>query len=394
MNATIETSEPPYVEGAAYPPSIAISVARGYWVGTNRRRPCPQCGHRGYCEVSVDGQWCHCMYHASDRPWTKRQGGWLHPLLDGALDAAGDTPTRTAAAVEPTPPAADPDTLDAVYRRLHTLCPLADDDRALLTGPGHGLTDDQARALCATVPNDMESRRRVLNPLVDAVGVKTLLAVPGFYLTENTRVDLVGAGLLLFRHDVRGRLTGAQWRLRHPKEGQPRYIYLTSTRVHGPSPGSAPHVARPPGKVHSHTIWITEGIKKAMVVADTRGVVTIGLLGAATWRQALPVTRELAARTVVIALDQDTAPPAKEMVDRCRRGLAHALARSGCQVILASWPAEVAKGVDDLIQSGVAPLLTPANARGARRLALTRPPGRRLPGVTRPSGRRLAEVTR
>ena len=378
--------------------AILVSDARDYWRATNRRHPCPQCGHRGYCEVSVDGRWCHCMYHASDLPWSKRQGGYLHRLAEATGDDLLGQASREAAwaaAIAMTPPAlcADIDTLDAAYRLLHDLWPLCDEDLALLTGPAHGLSVAQARALCATVPDDTLGLRRALNALIERFGVKTLLTVPGFYMADNGHLACAGADLLFFRRDVHGRVTGAQIRLRRPREGQQKYIYLTSTRYGGPTPGSAPHVAHPQRLIRHGEVWITEGIKKAVVAADALGVPVIGLLGVGTWRQALAVVRAVAATTVVIALDQDTKPKATEMVGRCQRGLSSTLVKAGYTVKIATWPADTAKGLDDLLLGGHTPAIAAHAVKAARLLALAMPVGVTLPALGQPTGLQLPALS-
>jgi len=354
------------------------SHANDYWRPTNRRHPCPVCGHRGYCEMSVNGRWRHCMFTASDLPWSKRQGGYLHRATDDdALDPAHDEATQSAA-TEPAAPCADSATLNAAYRLLHNLWPLTDADLALLTGPAHGLSAQQARALCATVPDDTLGLRRALNALIDRFGVTATLTIPGFYLADNGHLAFTGADLLFFRSDVHECITGAQIRLRHPREGQQKYVYLSSTRYGGPTPGSAPHVARRRNVARHGEVWITEGIKKATIAADALGVPVVGLLGVGTWRQAITVVRDLDATTVVIALDQDITPRATEMVERCRRGLAQALTKAGYIVKVATWPADIAKGLDDLLLIGETPDVVPY--RSLSRVTVPR----RVPGIPLP----------
>lgn len=61
------------------------------WVRVSRSRPCPCCGHDGWCTVTADGEVCHCMRTPSDRPCAS--GGWFHFLVDRPMRPA--MPRRT-----------------------------------------------------------------------------------------------------------------------------------------------------------------------------------------------------------------------------------------------------------------------------------------------------------
>lgn len=45
-----------------------------------RKTPCPVCGHRGWCSVTLDGIVCHCMRQPSERACAS--GGWIHYLVE------------------------------------------------------------------------------------------------------------------------------------------------------------------------------------------------------------------------------------------------------------------------------------------------------------------------
>ncbi len=307
-----------------------VSAANDYWRETARARPCPICQHEGWCEVSEDGQWAHCMREGNGAEWSRaggapvRNGGWLHALTGAGL------PSRPVPVKEPrggpAAEATDGATQAAIYAQLLSLCPLSDRHRALLTGPGHGLNQEQASRY-GTLPEIHEDRRRVISALIERHGIKALLGTPGFFLTANNRVDVAGAGPIFPRRDPHGLITGFQVRRRDPQPGEQKYYILSSSRAPdgGPGPGSACHVARPrDGVIRDARIYVTEGIKKADVMADALGAVVIGVLGVATWRSALPVLAELAGDVMVIAFDSDEKPRTVAHVEACRRHLAAA----------------------------------------------------------------------
>jgi hypothetical protein len=68
---------------------------------------------------------------------------------------------------------------------------------------------------------------------------------------------------------------------------------------------------------------------------------------------------ELRATHVAIAYDQDTKPKTVETVAAAEQKLAHLVRDTGCQVAQWTWSAEEAKGIDDLLASGLCPFPIP-----------------------------------
>ncbi len=316
----------------------------------SRRSPCAWCGNTKYClQFDDGGSFCRTVGEADQ--WTDAfMGGYLHRPTDATTLA-----TPPARAKAPEVEAAAPEMQHTIYTELLAWCPLSDAHRTLLTGPGHGLADEQASTY-GTLPVDATARREIVNALVDAHGTAALLRTPGFVLTDTGRIALAPlAGILMPRRDLPGHITGFMVRSDKP-DADPRYLWLSSAATGGPSSGSAPHVARPAGGVRiPHEVYIVEGIKKADLLAERMGCLAISINGVGTWRAAEEILDELAGQGVdvcVIALDRDVKPSAIEHVERSRQRLAAAAAARGYAVRVASWDKDVAKGPDDLLLAG------------------------------------------
>lgn len=50
------------------------------WREVSSRNPCPVCQSKHWCEIHVEGN-VHCMKVPSERPMTRRMGGWIHGTL-------------------------------------------------------------------------------------------------------------------------------------------------------------------------------------------------------------------------------------------------------------------------------------------------------------------------
>jgi len=320
----------------------------------SRQSPCDWCGDTTYCLRFDDGG-SFCRTVGDPDQWIDAfMGGYLH-RPDANEIAARPVRLTASADTAPTVEAASLDDQHTIYSDLLTRCPLSDAHHALLTGPQHGLDNEQAR-LYGTLPVDATARRAIIDALVTTHGTGTLLRTPGFILNESGRIALAPvAGILMPRRDLQGRLTGFQVRSDKP-DADPRYLWLSSASAGGPSSGTAPHVATPVGGVRNpHEVYIVEGIKKADLLAERLGCLVISISGVGTWRAAEEVLDELATRGVdicVITLDRDVKPSAVEHVERSRQRLAAAAVARGYATRIASWDKDVAKGPDDLLIAG------------------------------------------
>jgi len=320
----------------------------------SRREPCALCGSATYCLRFDDGS-VFCKDVGEPWQWTDHfLGGYLHH--DQVHSQRLGAPQRTAA--PPSIAAAPPEIQHAVYADLLAWCPLTDAHRTLLTGPGHGLTNEEA-ARYGSIRGDSSGQRALLHRLIDTHGTGALLGTPGFYLTEQSRVSfVVDAGILMSRRDMHGRITGIQVRTDNP-DATTRYVWASSTRYDGPSCGASAHIARPrtPDPGRRHMVGVVEGIKKADILAQRLGYPFVGIAGVGTVAAAETALDEMAWRdsaldVCLIAFDRDTKPTAIKAVARARRRLARAAIARGYAVRVAVWSPDVAKGPDDLIIAG------------------------------------------
>jgi len=313
-----------------------------------RRAPCELCGGATYCLRFDDGG-LFCREVGEAHQWTDHfLGGYIHQPRERRPDAPTNKP------LPPQTPAAPADTQHAVYTDVHAWGPLSEAHRRLLTGPGHGLTDEDASRY-----GSLSGGRALIERLIERHGTGALLGTPGFYRDDAGKIQFaIASGILMPRRDLDGRITGVQVRSDHPNANQ-RYTWASSTRYDGPSCGSAAHVARPraPDPRRSHMVGVVEGIKKADVLADRLGYPFIGIAGVGTWRAAEAILEEMGERdpaltTCLIALDRDTKPRAIEDTERARQRLAAAAVDLGYAARFAAWSPDVAKGPDDLLIAG------------------------------------------
>lgn len=325
----------------------------GKWQRVTRSHPCPICGKRDWCSVSVDGHMAACRRVEQGGLVKADKGGapyYLHHL----------TRIDTPAALPPVPsgPAVDranADTLHAVYSALLARLSLSTAHRADLQFRGLADAEIDGRAY-RTLP--VQGRARLARELRERFG-DSLLRVPGFIMRDRDGrryLTLAGAaGLLVPVRDVAGRVVGLLTR-RDDASGAGKYVWLSSTRHGGPGPGAPVHVPHGIG-APADVVRITEGALKADVAHALSGLPTIGLPGLACGR-ALSFLRELGARTVHLAFDADAKdkPTVARALDACAEALADEFA-----VELERWPAQH-KGIDDALAAGAAVEILAADA--------------------------------
>lgn len=177
-------------------------------------------------------------------------------------------------------------------------------------------------------------RGRAARAVCDGIG-EEVLSVPGFVQGEYG-VTLAGTstGLLVPVRTITGDIQALKIR----RDSEPKYVYLTGGSDGG-SCGSPVHVPlgipRP-----APVVRVTEGELKADVSTWLDAVPTIGVPGVTQWQKALPVLRELEAKTVVIAFD---APDVYEKapVYEQARALWRTLLNDGYEVEMEDWYAAI-----------------------------------------------------
>jgi hypothetical protein len=181
-----------------------------------------------------------------------------------------------------------------------------------------------------------------------------LEGIPGFYYHDKGYWTFTtGPGLIFPSLSPEGKIQGFQVRLDDPKGGS-KYVWFSSAgRPGGTSSGAPWHVSRP-ARVKCRAVVITEGIRKADVISEYLGVITVGAAGVNNW-QGIPQYVEQLGMPVVVAYDMDIL--AKPPVFEAFRALVGSLKG---QVYVAAWDPQY-KGLDDLLVAGRKPKIIPLN---------------------------------
>ena len=320
------------------------------WFSVNRASPCLVCDKPDWCARSADGSWMLCR---------RVDAGGRHRIDSTGTDYwlySTDQSVETDVAVVPPGPRdapevrADDATLDKVYRALLDVADLGDEhrDQLLQRGLSAGAIEDR---LYRSI--DQPSRRAVVTQLRKDFSDEVLLGVPGFYMRRG-RLALGGDnGLWIPVANAIGSIVGIKIR-RDEEEDEPRYRHLSSRRHGGPGPGAQVHV--PLGfDGDTRRVRLTEGELKADVATALTGLLTLSKPGVSQWRGALPVLHSLGVETVVLADDSDgwTNQHVAKAIKRSVEGMREAV----YTIEMETWPAEVGKGIDDLLARGGSPEL-------------------------------------
>ena len=321
------------------------------WKEVNKSQPCPICGKADWCSASSDGVWVTCrrVDTGTGKPRTDKAGTdfWLYRVIDG-LNNRQEPDYRP---VEPAAPAADPDTLNKVYRFLLRELRLDGQHKANLAA--RGLSEQQIEDRdYKTMP--LYGRAKIAKKLAREFTEDICAKVPGLYLKEDGTGrwwSLAGApGTVIPIRDHVGRVVALKIRRDEPGDG-PKYLYLSSNKYGGPGPGSPVHVPTFTGS--TDVIRITEGELKADIATILTGTLCISIPGVSTWRPALAVLKAVGAKIVRVAFDSDAWK--NRNVSRALKNTVAALIREGFLVELEQWPEESGKGIDDLLVAGGAP---------------------------------------
>jgi len=312
----------------------------------SKRNPCPICGHDHWCYF-LNEHTVVCMRVPSDRP--KRAsgfGGYIH-RLDGSVELPAPAPAFES-------PRAAPAVLDRVYR-------------AFLAQPELFLALDDYRKFSEwKLPVEfvkrqgyrrlpLKGRAEVCRRLLkDGYGLE---GVPGFYARDGFYgpywTFTTGPGLIFPSISPDGKIQGLQVRLDDPRGGG-KYLWFSSSDLPGGASSGAPwHVARPAQLVR-RVVIITEGIRKADVVAWHMGALTIGLGGVAAIEGVSEHVKSLG-MPALVAYDMDILKKA-EVFESFRT----LIGKLTGNVFVAAWDPKH-KGLDDLLMSGGWPKIIPVS---------------------------------
>jgi hypothetical protein len=325
-------------------------VSSGKWREASQYSPCPVCGKPDWCSISDDDVWAVCRREDGDTGEHKVDASgtpyWLHKLKDPPVESVPkDDPSKA-------PERADPETLDRVYGALLDQLPLTHPHGQDLHR--RGLSEGQVKFRgYRTLPPG--GREDLAAKLAERFGPEVCSVVPGLYEKEGDppRWSIAGtSGLLIPVRDAEERVVALKVRADDPGEG-PKYSYLSSSKHGGPGPGSQVHIPLCEDPDQDSAARLTEGELKADIATALSGVLTISVPGVSSWRNALPVLKDLGFDKVHLAFDADARR--NHNVARALSGAFQALDKQGFEVVLEIWPEENGKGIDDLLAAGHQP---------------------------------------
>ena len=161
---------------------------------------CPVCDKDDWCSVyTYDGETYAALCHRVDSTHETPTGGHIHFLKDFPLNAQ---PRRTFVA-PPKRERAGPEMLNDVYSRLFNHFSLTKTHQKNLID--RGLTPVEVASLGYKSMPENKDRASIISGLEESYG-KTLLGVPGFYLTTRKNLWLATTeGIIIPYRDVRGK---------------------------------------------------------------------------------------------------------------------------------------------------------------------------------------------
>ena len=321
------------------------------WTHVTCDQPCTICGKPDWCSRSADFavSVCRRVGTTGGRQKVDRSGAtfWIYGSVTPRLVTSKTPPA-------PVKPSTSLNDRDLIYRDLLSSLLLLPRDARALRARGldsASLADHQYRSLPRL------GRNPIVEKLIARFGRAAVLGVPGFAADYSARgeanVRLRGRdGLLIPVRDFTGKIVALKIRAALEVEDEgPRYTYLSSARDGGPTPGSPVHVPLHQERNVS-LVRLTEGELKADVATRLTTVLTISVAGVTTWRQALPILKQLGAKTCRLAFDMDQYQ--NLFVARAVREAARQISEMGIAVELETWPHEF-KGIDDALAAGFKP---------------------------------------
>jgi len=338
-------------------------LANSKWRRVTPRCPCPICSSPDWCCVSSDGAAAICMRvpEGAFRSKQAKNGStfYLHRLTDDPRDIATPQQILRLPGAAADRERAAPDTLNAVYSQLLKVLTLSahHHDALAKRGLDNAIIEKNGYR---TMP--ARGRTKIATALHSQFGAD-LFRVPGVVHKQGTGGEYLTmcgpAGLIVPCRDTQGRIIALKVRRDDSAKPGPRYVYVSSAKYEGPSPGAPAHV--PLGTAMcAGLVRLVEGELKADVVFALTGGPTISVAGVGSWRTAINTLRELGASTVRLAFDAD-ARAKPEVAGALSRGAA-GLREIGFQIELEHWDASEGKGLDDLLVGGGWPGLVQGEA--------------------------------
>lgn len=316
------------------------------WENVSSQSPCPLCGKDDWCSITADRTAVNCRRKTKtpvDLKWK-----FVAVKHDDNNDAYYVWKPESGKEIHSVQPVAEPHILDAVYSVLLKHLPVPMAPWMNLQTRGLRRSDIGFRGYgYANAANIKAAVQAVL----DAGLEEHLAKVPGFYHESGQWKLSTAKGLLIPVRNFAGQIVAIMIRRDKAAKGG-KYIYLSSKKSSGPSPGSPIHVPRHHTGYDLSPLRITEGPLKADIASYLTRQLTIGLPGVNGFHKAKDVVDEIRPKSIIIALDADY---------RSNEQVAKALVRAvrtfetNYRVYVEVWPSEDGKGIDDLLASGKKP---------------------------------------
>lgn len=296
---TREIAKPFSVLPSRYPERPHVGFTRA-----TRKKPCPICGAKKYCQVTRDERLAHCMKESAGAVKRAKDGGYVHVLVEdqgpfnatspGAILNTDEPPRRPSA--EPTP-IAPLEIRHAAYQKLISLSPASHYPRDLVNATpdgllARGLTPQDVHRFGALPPRvgERDELARAIDLFIEeqfpaymeSQEMRGVIGVPGFWLKDHTQVKLgkdynyKRPALVIPYRDEQGLIQACQLRFSGRRGG---YHWLSTAEdcldrePFGTSSGSPIHWTRPPVETVSCKdlpILVTEGALKAEVFVSLR----------------------------------------------------------------------------------------------------------------------------
>lgn len=321
------------------------------WRDVTTTQPCPICRKPDWCTVSSDGQIVHCRRSKGQA----KVKGW--DLVRTAKDKNGGNYTRWQSVERQ---GSDPETCQrttrhAVYSMLlNTLrfeVEFAEQDEdCWIDLQCRGLSESEIRVRGYRYYG---GKHPGLIERLAGLDQGNLADVPGFRLLPNSKKLEFRSptGLLIPVRNIDGQIVAIK--VRHvDRDGAAKYVYISSKKRGGASPGSPVHVPLHTKNLSTQTVRVTEGELKADVATALTNVLTLGVPGVASLCKTEPILQQLGAENVLLAVDADhrqNPQVAQSLVN------AYELLCTNFDVEVETWPKKFGKGIDDLLAAGHEP---------------------------------------
>jgi hypothetical protein len=208
-----------------------------------------------------------------------------------------------------------------------------------------GLTGDEIARRCYRTA-DAAKINKAVDRLLARTGREGLLAVPGFREKDGRVFFPAAKGYFVPARDPAGHINALKIRHDGPAGG-PKYTWASCPQASCGNPVHVPLGVPSPAEV----VRLTEGELKADVSWVVGQVPTISVPGVSAWELGVPVLKDLGARRVLLAMDQDGKPGTLAATEKAL----YELTRAGFDAVLEWWDGSVAKGIDDLLAGGGRP---------------------------------------